>query len=118
MKLNYRGSSQLLGDLCEEDQTVTEHFENPITKVINEYVDKRQNYINRTKPELDQRYNPIRSQIEILEASESQSDMTDLANKPRLEDFLSAFEEKIQEVNKTYKLTKEQFQTDMKTFRD
>ena len=77
-----------MGDLCDEDLTVTEHIENPIAKVINEYVQKRQNYINRTKPELDQRYNQIRSQIEILEASESNSEMTDSLNKPKLDEFL------------------------------
>ena len=118
IKLNYKTSQVLIGDLCDEDLSATDHIENPIAKVINEFVEKRQNYINRTKPELDQRYNQIRSQIEILEASESHSEITDLLNKPKLEEFLAEFEEKIHEVNQTYKLTKEQFQMDMKTFKD
>jgi len=38
--------------------------------------------------------------------------------KPKLEEFLKCLEEKIKEVNITYKATKEQFQTDLKQFKE
>jgi len=38
--------------------------------------------------------------------------------KPRLAEFLEVFEEKIKEVNITYRMYKEQFEKDMKSFRE
>lgn len=39
-------------------------------------------------------------------------------DKPRIEDFVKSFEEQIAEVNKMYRVSKEQFESDMKTFKE
>lgn len=50
---------------------------------------------------------------EILEMSDNEE-----SKKPRLEDFLHSFEEKIRQVNLTYKDSKIQFENDMKSFKE
>ena len=93
----------------EDGYEKTNDFVNPITEVVKEWVNKRQNYINEHRTH----HRGPRAE-EILDAS----DIEDGNKKPRLEEFLNEFENQIKHVNQIYRKTKSQFESDMKTFKD
>jgi hypothetical protein len=68
---------------------------NPLKTVMDKFVKKRQEYFNMQK----------------------KGSLAPDAQKPTLEDFLTAFQKEVSNINKTYKQSKEQFETDMKTFK-
>jgi len=59
----------------------------------------------------------IPSPNELLDCSDNESE-EEVTAKPKLEDFLTLFEQKIAEVNITYKQNKSQFEEDMRSFND
>lgn len=48
----------------------------------------------------------------------SELSLADLPPKPRLLDFLAAFDEKVKDINELYRESKIQFESDMKHFKD
>jgi hypothetical protein len=48
----------------------------------------------------------------------SDSEDFDPTKKPRLEQFIKRFEAEVKRVNQTYKVSKTQFENDMKSFKD
>jgi hypothetical protein len=53
-----------------------------------------------------------------INSSELDLSQVDLPPKPRLQDFLAAFDEKVKDINMLYKESKTQFENDMKHFKD
>jgi hypothetical protein len=85
--------------------------QNPMVKVVEEYVQKRHDYLNQVHDTFHTGFCN-----ELLDNSESEEVVK--MDKPRLAEFLQCFEEKIREVNITYKMCKAQFEQDMKSFRE
>lgn len=69
---------------------------NPISEVLKEWVNKRQDYINQHKN--NHKYH--RSE-DILNVSDNEDEIDN--RKPRLEQFLCEFEKSIKQVNTVYK---------------
>lgn len=86
-------------------------LENPLQRVLNDFQKKRSNYINQTREK--SRHNE--NSIDLLEVSDEEMSAP---KKPRLEEFLQEFESKVKQVNLTYKSSKLQFQSDMKSFKE
>ena len=94
--------------------------------VVREYVNRRQDFLNTRKrgghqdePCKRHQSNPGSQEPNgrgFLDASESEDH--DLSKKPRLEQFIERFEAEVKRVNETYKESKNQFENDMKSFRD
>jgi hypothetical protein len=92
--------------------------ENPLQKVVLEYINKRQSYNRKDKSvsSFTTKINEANNEIDVLDGSEEEK--TPLANdevdgfqeildkKPTIELFLSEFNEKVKQVNLTYKLSK------------
>ncbi len=85
--------------------------ENPLQTVLEEFQKKRLNYINQVREKSRQNENSI----DLLEASDEEMESP---IKPTLEQFLIEFEQKVKQVNLTYKSSKLQFQTDMRSFKE
>lgn len=77
--------------------------------MVNDFVNKRQQFVD------GQQYGRKPYSTELLDCSESENEQL---TKPRIEEFLKHFEEKIKEVNVTYRKYKAQFEEDMKTFNE
>lgn len=107
--------------------------ENPLQQVIKEYTKKRQNFassrgglagrVERQDGKFDamdeKSFGANRMQGDILERSDLGDIMSEKAvKKPKLCDFLQAFEKKVKAFNLTYKNSKMQFQNDMKSFKE
>lgn len=93
--------------------------------VVREYVNRRQEFINSKKKGhhnescLRHQSNPGSYEPNatgFLDASESEDH--DPSKKPTLEQFIERFEAEVKRVNQTYKESKNQFENDMKSFRD
>ena len=69
---------------------------NPLKTVMDKFVKKRQDYFNMQK----------------------KGTLAPDAQKPTLEDFLMAFQKEVSNVNQTYKQSKQQFEADMKAFKE
>lgn len=53
-----------------------------------------------------------------INSSELAASMIDLPPKPRLQEFMRVYDEKVKDINMLYKESKNQFENDMKHFRD
>lgn len=86
---------------------------NTLNSVLNRYVEQRKLWYQCKEFKAGPRFSGYQM------ASESESDFSsETAHKPKIEDFVKSFEEQIAEVNKMYRVSKQQFENDMKTFKE
>jgi hypothetical protein len=87
---------------------------NPLAQVIEMFVKNRQAYNNKKKyPFANSQRNARFSNVNGSNSSEEKS-----IEKPTIDEFLRCFDQQIKEMNKMYKMNKDQFHKDMKSFND
>jgi len=87
---------------------------NPLAQVIEMFIKNRQAYNNKKKyPFTNSQRNARFSNVNASNSSEEKS-----VDKPTIDEFLSCFDQQIKEMNKMYKMNKDQFLKDMKSFND